>query len=29
VFKGLQRVSNTTDAVGVAISASNDLVVEE
>jgi trimeric autotransporter adhesin len=29
VFKGLQRVDNTTDAVGVAISASNDLVVEE
>jgi hypothetical protein len=29
VFKGLQRVSNTTDAVGTAISASNDLVVEE
>jgi len=29
VFKGLQRVSNTTDAVGAAISASNDLVVEE
>ena len=29
MFKGLQRVDNTTDAVGVAISASNDLVVEE
>ena len=29
VFQGLRRVSNTTDAVGVAISASNDLVVEE
>ena len=29
VFKGLRRVSNTTDAVGTAISASNDLVVEE
>jgi len=29
VFKGLQRVSNTTDAIGTAISASNDLVVEE
>jgi hypothetical protein len=29
VFQGLQRVSNTTDAIGVAISASNDLVVEE
>ena len=29
VFKGLQRVDNTTDAVGTAISASNGLVVEE
>ena len=29
VFKGLQRASNTTDAIGKAISASNDLVVEE
>ena len=29
VFQGLRRVSNTTDAVGTAISASNDLVVEE
>ena len=29
VFKGLQRVLNTTEAAGVAISASNDLVVEE
>jgi trimeric autotransporter adhesin len=29
VFKGLRRVDNTTDAVGVAISASNGLVVEE
>ena len=29
VFQGLRRVSNTTDAVGAAISASNDLVVEE
>jgi hypothetical protein len=29
MFRGLQRVDNTTDGVGVAISASNDLVVEE
>ena len=29
VFQGLRRVDNTTDAVGSAISASNDLVVEE
>ena len=29
VFSGLQRVDNTTDAVGVAISASNNLIVEE
>jgi hypothetical protein len=29
VFQGLRRVDNTTDAVGVAISASNNLVVEE
>lgn len=29
VFKGLQRVDNTTDAVDTAISASNNLVVEE
>ena len=29
VFQGLNRVDNTTDAVGVAISASNGLVVEE
>jgi len=29
VFQGLQRVSNTTTAVGSAISASNNLVVEE
>ena len=29
VFSGLQRVDNTTDAVGTAISASNGLVVEE
>ena len=29
VFSGLQRVDNTTDAVGTAISASNNLVVEE
>ena len=29
VFQGLQRVSNTTTAVGSAISASNGLVVEE
>ena len=29
VFKGLQRVDNTTDAVGTAISASNNLVVED
>jgi trimeric autotransporter adhesin len=29
VFQGLRRVSNTTTAVGTAISASNSLVVEE
>ena len=29
VFQGLRRVSNTTNAVGTAISASNGLVVEE
>jgi hypothetical protein len=29
VFQGLRRVSNTTTAVGIAISASNGLVVEE
>ena len=29
VFHGLQRVDNTTDAVGVAISAENGLVVED
>ena len=29
VFQGLQRVSNTTTAVGSAISASNNLVVED
>ena len=29
VFDGLRRVSNTTVAVGTAISASNGLVVEE
>lgn len=29
VFQGLRRVDNTTDAVGTAISASNNLVVEE
>jgi trimeric autotransporter adhesin len=29
VFSGLRRVSNTTTAVGTAISASNSLVVEE
>ena len=29
VFQGLQRVDNTTDAVGTAISASNNLVAEE
>jgi len=29
VFQGLKRVDNTTDAVGTAISASNNLVVEE
>jgi hypothetical protein len=28
-FSGLRRVSNTTDAVGTAISASNGLIVEE
>jgi hypothetical protein len=29
VFQGLNRVDNTTDAVGTAISASSELVVEE
>jgi hypothetical protein len=29
VFQGLNRVDNTTDAVGVAISASNGFIVEE
>jgi hypothetical protein len=29
VFQGLRRVDNTTDAVGVAISASNGLVAED
>lgn len=29
VFSGLQRVDNTTDAVGVAISASDNFIVEE
>ena len=29
VFQGLRRVDNTTDAVGAAISASNNLIVEE
>jgi len=29
VFQGLRRVDNTTDAVGTAISASNNLVVED
>ena len=29
VFQGLRRVDNTTDAVGTAISASNNLIVEE
>ncbi len=29
VFQGLQRVDNTTDAVGAAISASNGLVAED
>ena len=29
VFQGLRRVENTTDAVGTAISASNNLIVEE
>jgi hypothetical protein len=29
VFQGLRRVSNTTTAVGTAISASNNLIVEE
>jgi len=29
VFQGLRRVSNTTDAVGAAISASNGLVAED
>jgi len=29
VFQGLRRVSNTTTAVGIAISASNGLVVED
>ena len=29
VFKGLQRIDNTTDAVGSAISAVNGLVAED
>ena len=29
VFQGLNRVDNTTDAVGTAISASNGLVAED
>ena len=29
VFQGLNRVDNTTDAVGAAISASNGLVAED
>jgi len=29
VFQGLRRVDNTTDAVSTAISASNDLIVEQ
>ena len=29
VFQGLNRVDNTTDAVGAAISASNGFIVEE
>jgi len=29
IFQGLQRMDNTTDAVGVAISASNGLVAED
>jgi trimeric autotransporter adhesin len=29
VFQGLRRINNTTDAVGVAISASNGMVVED
>jgi hypothetical protein len=29
VFQGLNRVDNTTDAVGLAISASNGLVAED
>jgi hypothetical protein len=29
VFQGLRRVDNTTDAITAAISASNNLVVEE
>jgi trimeric autotransporter adhesin len=29
VFNGLRRVDNTTGAVGVAISASNNFIVEE
>ena len=29
VFQGLRRVDNTTSAVGSAISASNNLVVED
>jgi hypothetical protein len=29
VFQGLRRVENTTDAVSTAISASNDLIVED
>jgi hypothetical protein len=28
-FRGLRRVNNTTTAVGVAISASNGMIVEE
>ena len=29
VFQGLNRVDNTTDAVGTAISASNGFIVED
>ena len=29
VFQGLRRIDNTTDAVGVAISASNGMVAED
>jgi len=29
VFQGLRRIDNTTDAVGVAISAQNNLVADE